>query len=536
METAKHPSSKLECPACSGFDVHWWKIHKRRHRYRCKTCRHRFSLGEPLPSPEDGHAEEYSKDVWDIRNLGAIGQETAQIVSHYKIDFTKISQPWLKEAAKKYCKFSLAVSAFRTAIQRLNALKHFSAFLEGQYLGIQASEINREVIVDFLAYLAGKGLSGRSRQAIIYNLRLFFEQSLINEWTDLPRHFLLIHPEDLPPREKTKPRFIPQEVLEQLNQHIGDLPAPVMRMFLVLQETGVRISELCLMPFDCLRQDAAGDWWLTYYQYKMRKEHTIIISKELSGVIREQQRYIREHLGSDYHYLFCANVYGNPKGVTQANRRLIIEGQFQPVPKPIRTSFLAGVLNQLAEKYDIRTDGGDVWKFQAHQFRHSVGTAMINRGVPIHIVSRFLGHETLAMTQVYAHIHDPTLKKEIAKFHEKIVDIAGRVMEIDPNSELDNAEYRWFKKNVLAQALPNGSCALPVHLKQCPHANSCLTCGHFRTTLEHLDSHKSQLEQTEQLLDKAKANGWQRQIEMNEQVATNLKKVIHALEDGDASA
>ena len=140
------------------------------------------------------------------------------------------------------------------------------------------------------------------------------------------------------------------------------------------------------------------------------------------------------------------------------------------------------------------------------------------------------------MTQVYAHIHDTTLKKEVAKFHEKIVDVAGRVMKIDPNSELENTEYQWFKKNVLAQALPNGSCALPVHLKQCPHANSCLTCGHFRTTLEHLDSHKSQLEQTEQLLDKAKANGWQRQIEMNEQVATNLKKIIHALEDDDASA
>ena len=309
-----------------------------------------------------------------------------------------------------------------------------------------------------------------------------------------------------------------------------------MRMFLVLQETGVRIAELCLMPFDCLRQDAAGDWWLTYHQYKMRKDHTIIISKELSGAIQEQQRYIREHLGPDYGYLFCANAGGTPKGSTKGNRKLIIEGQFNPVPRSVRSPFLAGILNQLAVKHDIKTNSGDLWKFQAHQFRHSVGTAMVNRGVPIHIISRFLGHETLAMTQVYATLHDSTLKKEVAKFQEKIVDVAGRVIEIDPNSELEDTEHRWFKKNVLAQALPNGSCALPVHLNQCPHANSCLTCGHFRTTLEHLDSHKAQLEQTEQLLTKAEANGWQRQIEMNQQVATNLQKIIGALEGDDASA
>ena len=67
-------------------------------------------------------------------------------------------------------------------------------------------------------------ICGRSRQAIIYNLRVFFEQSTINSWLDLPRNFLLIHPEDLPPRQKTAPRFIPEEVLEQLNEHIGELP------------------------------------------------------------------------------------------------------------------------------------------------------------------------------------------------------------------------------------------------------------------------------------------------------------------------
>jgi len=216
-------------------------------------------------------------------------------------------------------------------------------------------------------------------------------------------------------------------------------------------------------------------------------------------------------------------------------RVTLLKGRFVPVARRPRPNLVASVLNQLAEKHNISTVSGERWHFQAHQFRHSVGTSMINRGVPIHIISRFLGHETLGMTQVYAYVHDPTLKKEIAKFHGKIVDITGRVIEVDPNSEVDSSDYQWFKRNIQAQSLSNGSCALPVHQKECPHANACLTCFHFRTTLEFLDQHKAQLKQTEQLLEKAKANGWQRQIEMNERVVQNLRNVIGKLEEGDAS-
>jgi hypothetical protein len=79
----------------------------------------------------------------------------------------------------------------------------------------------------------------------------------------------------------------------------------------------------------------------------------------------------------------------------------------------------------------------------------------------------------------------------------------------------------------------DGSCALPTVVQKCPHANACLTCSHFRTTVEFLPQHKVQLEQTQKILEKAKANGWQRQVEMNEQILTNLEKIIKALEASD---
>lgn len=109
------------------------------------------------------------------------------------------------------------------------------------------------------------------------------------------------------------------------------------------------------------------------------------------------------------------------------------------------------------------------------------------------------------MTSIYAWIHDQTLKEELAKYQVKTVDIAGQVIE-SLNPELDTADLQWFKKSVQAQALPNGSCALPSIQQGCPHANACLTCTHFRTTIEFLAMHKEQLEQTEKIIEKAKAN------------------------------
>ena len=74
----------------------------------------------------------------------------------------------------------------------------------------------------------------------------------------------------------------------------------------------------------------------------------------------------------------------------------------------------------------------------------------------------------------------------------------------------------------------------PVIKGPCPHANACLTCGDFRTTLEFLEQHNEQLQQTKEIIDKAKANGWQRQVEMNEQIKTNLQNIISTLESENA--
>lgn len=459
---------------------------------------------------QENEQSEFDKDLWDGRNIGAdIGAE-----GHYTLTFSRIYQSWLKLAAKKFIKYTFATKSWQTCRQRLTELNRFSFFLAELYPSCKAEEINRSIIIDYLGYVATKGWSSSTRRDNIYTLDIFLRLCSKNGWANVADK-RMFEPEDAPRRQKSEPRYIPQEVLEQLNQHLDFLPESIMRMILVLQETGMRRSELCRLRFDCLRQDAAGDWWISYYQFKMKKDHSIAISKELAAVIQEQQKYINDNLGQDFSYLFCGRG---------RNMRHFIPGNKPMVPKQF-----VQYLKRLAKEKDIRDSSGRIWNFQAHQFRHTLGTRMINNGVPQHIVQRYLGHETPTMTATYAHIFDSTLKKEIASYYGRVVNIAGQVVESE-NPELETADLQWFKRNVQAQALPNGSCARPIIKGSCPHANACFTCGDFRTTLEFLDQHKEQLKQTEKIIEKAKANNWQRQVEMNEQVKTNLENIISSLE------
>ena len=110
----------------------------------------------------------------------------------------------------------------------------------------------------------------------------------------------------------------------------------------------------------------------------------------------------------------------------------------------------------------------------------------------------------------------------------EVVDVLGRVVESE-NASSSSRDLQWVKKNLLPQALPNGTC-VPVVAGSCPHANACLTCTHFGTTSEFLGEHKKQLEQTNQIIEKAVANRWQRQVEMNEKIKENQERIVASLE------
>lgn len=526
--------SGLSCPDCKSSQfTRKGKNEKGVEIYKCNKCERRFqknSTSRRAFFQSNDPIAEYEKDIWDIRNLG-VSKKPAR--ASYTLNFADISPPWLLNTAKQFIRYRLATRSFSTIHGDLMAIVSFSKFLAENNPAIKPSDIDRELIVNYMGWLLSYELKADTRNRKISCLGTLLELCVRFEWAEISTT-LLIYKEDYAKKEKREPRYIPQEVVRQLNQHLDELPEPLMRMVLIIQECGMRICELCLLKFDCLTQDSHGDLFLSYYQFKMKKDHTIPISKELVVVVQEQQRYIRSNLGNKFSYLFCARKGGHT--------------EFTPQSKPMESPCFGRVLNQLVEKNNIHTVSGNPWNFQSHQFRHTVGTTMINNGVPLHIVMKFLSHESPEMTLTYAHIFDKTMKEEFAKFKDKMVDFTGKVVsyesvavELASGSDLNSVDTQWLKKNIRAQALPNGLCALPVNQPECPYgANKCVTgsdgkgCPHFKSDIRYLDKHKDHLKRTNENIEWAQetpeSKRSQEVLNLNLPVKQNLERIITALE------
>jgi hypothetical protein len=187
-------------------------------------------------------------------------------------------------------------------------------------------------------------------------------------------------------------------------------------------------------------------------------------------------------------------------------------------------------LSQWLRRCDIRDAHGRPVHMTPHQYRHSLGTRLINLDVPQEVVRRILDHDSHAMTAHYARLSDTTIRRHWEKARK--VNAAGQTVTLDPDGPL--AQAAWAKQRIgrATQALPNGYCSLPL-VKTCPHANACLTCPMFVTTPEFLPQHRQHHQQVLQIISAAEARGQTRQIEMNRQVADNLEKIIASLDTDD---
>lgn len=497
-------------------------VSKEQQRYQCKDCGRRFVLGSEridvftLEKPDSFN---FDSDVWHTSHLGlriSLHVDPHQAGRH--IVFSDIKQDFLKSNAKRFVLYKSCNTEFTTiGKDYLPALKSFSKFLSSICFSGGIKDINRSIIIDYASYLSQKKLSPKTRYRKLGVLSLFFETGIINNWFEVSS--CLVRKEDYPKQVRPLPRYIPEEVMKQLNEHLDTLPEPIMRMTLVIQECGLRVGELCQLTLNCLKCDGKGQWRIQFMRWKTKTEDSLPISEELAKVIQEQQHYIQNTFGGNFKYLFCGKKAAS---------------EFTPEPKVMTAESFVKYLKKMADTYKIKDSSGEIWNFQTHQFRHTVGTRMINAGVPQYIVQRYLGHETPAMTQVYAHIHDKTLRKEIEKYHEsRIVNFQGENIELEETVLSSNDDLEWFKKNVQARALEHGYCARPKVLGDCdiPGFDGCYNCPHWRTNKNFLPVLKDTLERTDNVLNRAQSCGWELQINKNKPIKENLEKVIQALED-----
>jgi integrase len=448
----------------------------------------------------------YALDVWRAGELGVAAQQGKGTVT-----FASIGQPWLKEAVKAWSRQRLATgSAFNTVAAGVVAFKRFSGFLASCDPPVRRpEELDRPVIVTYLTWIATTNLAEPTKTASRVFLRAFLDENRRYGWLKGIPANSVVYPDELLAQRRYLPRFVPEFVMRQLESeaNLARLRPSYRHLVVLMTETGLRAGDACSLTFEPLITDSSGWPCLRFNSWKMRAEQLVPLSVKAVDTIRAQQRHVEETSCGGSPWLFPAR---------RDPRRPLSYGTFH------------GVFTDWQTDIGLQDEAGRSVRVTLHQLRHTMGTRLVNQGVPQHVIQR-LGHVSPEMTAVYAHLHDSTIRKEFERYCQSRVDIEGQLLGFDPDAPTADAE--WVKHNLarVADALPNGYCGRPPQ-QDCPHPNACLTCPDFQTTVQFLPIHHQQAENTRLLIAEADAAGRQRLAANHRRVLNNLEKIIPALE------
>jgi integrase len=455
---------------------------------------------------------EFARDVWRGVVLGA--RPSPKLT---EVRFDQLPQPWLRQSVKRACRYRLgAGKAFGSISIDERALRWFAVFLAGQHPEVTGpGGITRDVLEHYLSWVtAAPQLAGNTTNTYLVVLRGFLQACHRHGWMPgLPPQAAL-YIDELPPRPRPLPRFIPEFVMAQLEHpaHLERLPDETTRHLVVLiQETGLRANDACALGSNPIIVDSTGWPCLKFYNTKMATEQLVPLSERAAGAVRAQQQHLLGRWPEGCLRLF-PSPHSNPDGT--------------------RGFSYATLRQRLANWQDdiaLHDETGQRVSVTAHQFRHTLETRLINAGVPQHVVQKMLGHASPQMTARYATLHDATVRAAFDDYQQHRVDVHGYPLPFDPHAPSADAE--WIKHNLarVQASLPNGYCGRPPQ-QECPPPNACLTCPDFQTTPAFLPIHRRQRDDTLELIDLAEQRGHTRLATNHRQVLDNLDNVITALE------
>jgi integrase len=457
---------------------------------------------------DDPWEREYCRDVWRLGKLGIDGCRPAHI------RFENIPQPWLKDLAKRWARWRLTTGLGAAATASgIRAVVRFATFLADPVVNVdRLGQVDRVVLERYLARLHAE-LAGRVvHRSMIGQLNLFFTAIRQHGWDSALPTSAMFFPEDFPKEGQQLPRALSEHVMAQLDnaENLARWSTPDHRLItVILMRCGLRVGDTLRLPRDCVVRDADGAPYLRYFNHKMDREALVPIDEELEQAIGEQRKRLQGRWPQGTAVLF-PRAADNPDG-----------------RHPMGDQNYRRALRRWLKRCDIRDEHGQLVHLTPHQWRHTLGTQLINRDVPQEVVRRILDHDSHMMTARYARLSDTTIRRHWEAARK--VNIKGETVTLDPDGAL--AEAAWASQRIgrATQALPNGYCGLPA-VKTCPHANACLTCPMFVTTPQFLPQHHQQRQQVIQIISAAEARGQQRLAEMNRQVLGNLDQIIAALE------
>lgn len=428
--------------------------------------------------------DEWEKDDWDVRNLEKYGVKYKQSGTTHHLKFSTIKNENIRRYIKKYFKTRLLSNnsfAWGTAYSSLISINLFCKYInEVEPTWNDFNKLSRDRIEDFYVYLNYYAKNNKKRkdsnpesyvQMTIFKIRSFLQDLQRYNYEIAPEKNIqsLILPQDIPKQKKKSNDnidYIPDYVLEQIISKFDNLNKEIQPIFLIMLQTGLRISDALELNQDCLVKLNNKYWIETDIEKTYIKGHRIPINNEIANIIAVLIDESSKH----------SNEYNNPK------KLMFVRYNGSRKGKPYMQSWVSQSINNFIRENNIKDENGSIFHYKNHALRHTFAVKMLNSGADILTVQELLAHASPEMTMRYAKLLDDTKRKVFDNAIKQGVfsfDESTQLKE-ENNSEIPNdiLDMLWTSHKLSAMDTPYGTCLQRTN-GRCSFAKQppCLTCN-----------------------------------------------------------
>lgn len=490
-----------------------------------------------MSSPET----ETAKDVWDLALFGHQGG----------LDFTAISQRWLRQTVKRWAADELPRLRVRPGRltsggahmrHHIGCVARLSQSLRQRpdrgEIPAALGRADMEAFLHRLSYLESIGkVSGDARIRACREVRAVLTRARALGLTrpggvaaGLGEDFAL-HRDDVPatPEPGEPGRDLPVEIMRQICAHLPQLSSAEMRTGIELAiDTGRRPEEICSLRYDCLARDEDGSPVLVYDNHKAnRLARRLPISQSTATLITAQQQRVRARYPNTpvAELVLLPTDRRNPDGsraITGFSISFHHRAWINTIPQP-RTADGA--------EFDTR-------RIVLYAYRHSYAQRHADAGVPIDVLRQLMDHSKLDTTKKYYHVGEARRREAVDRVAAMQFDRHGNRVWRAAQELLDSEHAR---RAVAEVAVPFGTCAEPSNVQAnggaCPYRFRCAGCDHFRTDVSYLPDLQAYLDDLLRNRERVRAttdlDAWARtEATPSGQEITRIRRLIGRIKTG----
>lgn len=300
----------------------------------------------------------------------------------------------MKEAVQAYLRYLQVErnASEHTLVAYRTDLEQFQEFLQivvsdgDRDQGIQLSSVDRLKIRLWLGALSEDGLGKTTIARKAASVRSFFRYAIRRGFCEHDPASLLI----IPRKEKRIPVVVAQDDISRLlDGHPSETPQ--MRqdraILELLYSTGIRVSECTRLNIEDVQRSMKQIQVLG----KGRKQRIVPLGETALEALESHLETRSELAGADPSRQATVSKDSGPLFLTPKGLRLY--------PRAVQRLVDASL-----------SSVSDVPRTSPHVIRHSFATQMLDAGADIRMIKEFLGHSSLAATQVYTHTSVEHLK------------------------------------------------------------------------------------------------------------------------------